>query len=123
MTDSGPHMEVADLGDPITLQLGREVSQAHFHLFDLDRGGCGSDEPRQGNSKIGKKDDTARQLAEQDALNQYQRARTNLDQTLGKTLETYDVNIEEAKRGVVAREPDLLPPAQKPPAPPAQLQR
>jgi outer membrane protein TolC len=71
---------------------------------------------------IAQRDDTARQLAEQDALNQYQRARTNLDQTLGKTLETYDVNIEEAKRGVVGREPDLIPPTPKPPVPPAQLQ-
>ncbi|MEI9973790.1 MAG: TolC family protein [Ignavibacteriota bacterium] len=71
---------------------------------------------------IAQRDDTARQLVEQDALNQYQRAKTNLDQTLGKTLETYDVNIEEAKRGVVAREPDLIPPPQMPAAPPAQLQ-
>jgi outer membrane protein len=65
---------------------------------------------------IAQRDDTARQLAEQDALNQYQRARTNLDQTLGKTLDVYDVNIEEARRGVVSREPDLIPPAPKPPA-------
>jgi outer membrane protein TolC len=67
---------------------------------------------------IAQRDDTARQLAEQDALNQYQRARTNLGQTLGKTLDDYEVNIEEAKRGVVSREPDLIPPA-----PAAQLQR
>ena len=59
---------------------------------------------------IAQRDDTARQLAEQDALNQYQRARTNLQQTLGKTLDEYGVNLEEAKRGVVSREPDLLPP-------------
>jgi outer membrane protein len=72
---------------------------------------------------IAQRDDTARQLAEQDALNQYQRARTNLDQTLGKTLDDYTVNLEEAKRGVVSREPDLIPPSAKPPAPPAQLER
>jgi hypothetical protein len=60
---------------------------------------------------IAQRDDTARQLSEQDALNQYQRARTNLRQTLGKTLEDYDVNLEEAKRGVVSRDPDLIPPA------------
>ena len=65
---------------------------------------------------IAQRDDTARQLAEQDALNQYQRARTNLEQTLGKTLDEYNVNLEEAKRGVVTREPDLIPPAAKPPA-------
>jgi len=70
---------------------------------------------------IAQRDDTARQLAEQDALNQFERARTNLEQTLGKTLDAYEVNLEEAKRGVVAREPDLIPPAAKPPVPgPAQ---
>jgi outer membrane protein TolC len=69
---------------------------------------------------IAQRDDTTRQLSEQDALDQYQRARTNLEQTMGRTLEAYDVNLEEAKRGVVSREPDLIPPA---PRPPAQLQR
>jgi outer membrane protein TolC len=68
---------------------------------------------------IAQRDDTARQLSEADALNQYQRARANLEQTLGKTLDDYDVNLEEAKRGVVSREPDLLPP----PAAPAADQR
>jgi outer membrane protein TolC len=58
---------------------------------------------------IAQRDSTARQLSEADALNQYQRARTNLDQTLGKTLDDYNVSLEEAKRGVVAREPDLIP--------------
>jgi outer membrane protein TolC len=65
---------------------------------------------------IAQRDDTARQLSEADALDQFERARTNLDQTLGKTLDTFNVNLEEAKRGVVAREPDLIPPT--PPAPP-----
>jgi outer membrane protein TolC len=69
---------------------------------------------------IAQRDDTARQLAEQDALDQYQRAHTSLDQTMGRTLDDYDVNLEEAKRGVVSREPDLIPPSAKPPAPPAQ---
>ena len=64
---------------------------------------------------IAQRDDTARQLTEQDALNQYERARTNLGQTMGKTLDTYEVNLEEAKRGVVTREPDLIPPAPAPP--------
>jgi outer membrane protein TolC len=58
---------------------------------------------------IAQRDSTARQLSEADALNQYQRARTNLDQTLGKTLDDYNVSLEVAKRGVVAREPDLIP--------------
>ncbi|HEX3744144.1 MAG TPA: TolC family protein [Bryobacteraceae bacterium] len=65
---------------------------------------------------IAQRDDTARQLSEADALDQFERARTNLDQTLGKTLDTFNVNLDEAKRGVVAREPDLIPPS--PPAPP-----
>jgi outer membrane protein len=69
---------------------------------------------------IAQRDDTTRQLAEEDALDQYERAHTNLDQTMGRTLDDYDVNLEEAKRGVVSREPDLIPPAPKPPAPPAQ---
>jgi hypothetical protein len=34
---------------------------------------------------------------------------------MGKTLDTYEVNLEEAKRGVVSREPDLIPPAAAPP--------
>jgi len=73
---------------------------------------------------IAQRDDTARQLAEQDALNQYQRARTNLEQTLGRTLDAYNVNLEEAKRGVVSREPDLIPPAAaRTPAPAAGQQR
>ena len=63
---------------------------------------------------IAQRDDTSRQLAEQDALNQYQRARTNLQQTLGKTLDEFSVNLEEAKRGVVVRDADLLPPAAAP---------
>jgi outer membrane protein TolC len=71
---------------------------------------------------IAQRDSTARQLSEADALDQYERARTNLDQTLGKTLDTYDVNVEEAKRGVVSREPDLIPPAPRPPAPAALKQ-
>jgi outer membrane protein TolC len=70
---------------------------------------------------IAQRDDTARQLTEQDALNQYERARTNLDQTMGKTLDTYEVNLEEAKRGVVAREPDLIPPAAS--APPSSVRQ
>jgi len=62
---------------------------------------------------IAQRDDTARQLAQADALDQYQRARTNLDQVLGKTLDVYSVSLEDAKRGVVGREPDLIPPGSR----------
>src|SRR4051794_28345727 len=66
---------------------------------------------------ISQRDDTNRQISEMDALNQYQRARNNLIQTLGRTLEEFNVNLDEAKSGVVAREADLIPPAPRPPAP------
>jgi len=66
---------------------------------------------------IAQRDDTTRQLSEADARNQYQRARTNLEQTLGTILEDYNVNMEEAKTGTVGREPDL------PIAPPQQQQQ
>jgi outer membrane protein TolC len=56
---------------------------------------------------IAQRDDTTRQLSEADARNQYQRARTNLEQVLSTILDDYNVNMEEAKTGVVAREPDL----------------
>jgi outer membrane protein len=56
---------------------------------------------------IAQRDATARQLSEADARNQYQRARTNLEQTMSTILNAYDVNIEEAKTGVVSRTPDL----------------
>jgi outer membrane protein TolC len=60
---------------------------------------------------IAQRDDTTRRLSEVDALDQYQRARTNLQQSLGSTLKEYDVSLDEAKNGVVAREPDLpIPP-------------
>ena len=70
---------------------------------------------------IAQRDDTARQLAEQDALNQLQRARGNLGQTLGRTLEEYNVNLEESEaRHTVARELEASfrprPPSKHPPA-------
>lgn len=58
---------------------------------------------------ISQRDATARQLAEADQRNQYQRAKTGLEQQLGKILDTYGVDLEEAKTGVVHREPDLIP--------------
>jgi hypothetical protein len=48
-------------------------------------------------------------LAEADAKNQYIRARNALLQVMGKTLEEYNVDIDEAKSGTVKREPDLIP--------------
>jgi outer membrane protein TolC len=58
---------------------------------------------------IAQRDDTTRRLSEVDSLVQLQHARTNLEQSLGKILDDYDVSLDEAKSGVVAREPDLIP--------------
>src|SRR5262249_7802045 len=58
---------------------------------------------------IGQRDSTARELVEVDARNQYIRARNNLQNILGNILQTYDVNIEEAKTGQVSRQPDAIP--------------
>jgi outer membrane protein TolC len=55
------------------------------------------------------RDTTGRQLSEVDARNQYIRARSSLRQVLGTTLEDYNVSIDEARKGVVGREPDLIP--------------
>jgi outer membrane protein TolC len=62
---------------------------------------------------IAQRDDTTRQLSEVDARNQYQRARTNLQQTMGKILDDYDVDLDEATTGVVKRAPDVLPPGDR----------
>ncbi len=59
---------------------------------------------------IAQRDDTTRQLSEVDARNQYQRARTNLQQIMGKMLEDYGVDLEEARTGLVQRAADVLPP-------------
>jgi outer membrane protein TolC len=61
------------------------------------------------NVVITQRDTTARALAEADAKNQYIRSRNALLQVLGKTLEEYNVDIDEAKSGTVKREPDLIP--------------
>jgi outer membrane protein len=55
------------------------------------------------------RDATSRALAEVDARSQYIKAKTALDQIVGKTLENYNVDIEEAKNGTVKREPDMIP--------------
>jgi len=55
------------------------------------------------------RDTTARALAEINAKSQYIKSRTAVEQVLGRTLEVYGVDIEEARRGVVGREPDIIP--------------
>ena len=58
---------------------------------------------------IGQRDATTRELSEVDARNQYTHARVNLENVLGRILQDYDINIDEAKSGVVARPPDMIP--------------
>ncbi len=58
---------------------------------------------------IATRDDTTRRLSEVDALNQLQRARTALQRDLGRTLDTYGVDIDEAKTGAVKRLADPVP--------------
>jgi hypothetical protein len=58
-----------------------------------------------------------------DARNQYIRARTTLDQLLGRTLKVNDVDIEQAKTGVVGREPDPIPAVPPQPVPTPQPAR
>jgi outer membrane protein TolC len=55
------------------------------------------------------RDTTTRELAEVDARSQYIKARNAVDQVLGRTLEMYNVDIDEARQGVVKREPDMIP--------------
>jgi outer membrane protein TolC len=60
------------------------------------------------------------QAAEVTALNALVKARNNLDQVLGRTLETNRVDLEEAYMGKVERQ-STLPPVLNPPAPPVSL--
>jgi hypothetical protein len=64
---------------------------------------------------ITQRDTTARELAEVSARSQYIRARLNLQNILGSILKDYDVDIAQAKDGVIGREPDPIPAI--PPAP------
>ena len=50
-----------------------------------------------------------RELNEATALNQYIKARLNLDSVLSRTLDSYNVSLEDAKRGTVGRSPDPIP--------------
>ena len=58
---------------------------------------------------ITQRDSTNRQLAEVQAKSSYIHSRINMDNVLGKVLDVYGVNIEEAKSGAVARPADLIP--------------
>jgi outer membrane protein TolC len=58
---------------------------------------------------ITQRDTTTRELQEVEARSQYNRARTNLRSILGTVLTEYDVDIEQAKTGMVGREPDPIP--------------
>jgi hypothetical protein len=58
---------------------------------------------------IAQRDATTRQISEVDSLRQYQNAKTGLEQQLGRILDDYDVKLDEAKSGVVAREADPIP--------------
>jgi outer membrane protein TolC len=51
----------------------------------------------------------ARELSEVTALNTYIHARLNLDNAMGRVLDAYNVSIDDAKKGVVGREPDPIP--------------
>jgi outer membrane protein TolC len=67
----------------------------------------------------------ARELSEAAALNQYIHARLDLENTLGRILDDYNVSIDDAKKGTVGREPDpipVIPPrAATPPSAPAVI--
>jgi outer membrane protein len=56
------------------------------------------------------RDLTAAQGNQVTAAGNYIRARTNLDTVIGAILERNHVSIEEARRGVVSRPPDPIPP-------------
>ena len=51
----------------------------------------------------------ARELSEAGALNDYIHAKLNLQNTLGRILDEYNVSIDDAKKGTVGREPDPIP--------------
>jgi outer membrane protein TolC len=57
------------------------------------------------------RDTTGRELTEVDSKSQYVKARNALDNMLGKTLEVQNVDIGEAKNGMVGREPDIIVPS------------
>jgi outer membrane protein len=72
---------------------------------------------------ITQRDLTARQLAEVQARSSYIHSRINMENVLGRVLQVYDVNIDEAKNGVVARPADLIPATTQGSTPPAAVGR
>jgi outer membrane protein TolC len=58
---------------------------------------------------ISQRDTTTRELSEVDSLNQYIHAKTNLENVLGTVLQDFEVNIDDAKNGMVGRAPDMIP--------------
>src|ERR1035437_3846906 len=55
------------------------------------------------------RDTTTRELTEVDQRSQYIKSRTALENVLGTTLETQNVDLGEASNGIVTREPDMIP--------------
>jgi outer membrane protein TolC len=55
------------------------------------------------------RDTTQRELTEVDLRTQYIKSRTALDNVIGKTLEVQNVDIGQAKNGIITREPDMIP--------------
>ena len=72
---------------------------------------------------IAQRDTTTRELAEVQAKNAYVRARINVQNATGTVLKDYDVDIEQAKTGVVGRPADLIPAVTAPPAVATPTQR
>jgi outer membrane protein len=58
---------------------------------------------------ISQRDTTTRELSEVDSLNQYVHAKVNLENVLGEVLQNYEVNIDDAKTGMVGRPADMIP--------------
>jgi outer membrane protein TolC len=58
---------------------------------------------------ITQRDTTTRELAEVQAKSSYIHSRINIENVLGRILQTYDVSIEDARKGVVGRDADPIP--------------
>ncbi len=58
---------------------------------------------------IAQRDTTTRELSEVQAKNAYIHAQINLQNAVGTVLKDYDVDIEQAKTGVIGRPADLIP--------------
>jgi outer membrane protein len=58
---------------------------------------------------IAQRDTTTRELAEVQAKNAYMHAQINLQNAVGTVLKDYEVDIQQAKTGVVGRPADLIP--------------